>query len=533
MRDTAGLIPAGRWWPLILLLGLSPVAVQGLGAEIPPPRFDIVRFQVEGNTLLAPEQIERAVAPFAGRQKDFADIQRALETLEQAYRERGHGVVQVVLPEQDITAGVVRFRVIEARIAKIAIEGNKHFDAENIRRSLPTLRERATPNSLQIAKNLHVLNENPAKRTTVLMRSGGSENEVNAEVRVEDERPWKAALTLDNTGNRETGHYRVGVGYQHANVFNRDHVLTARYISSPGYVSGVKIFGVGYRIPYYSLGTSMEFVAGYSNVDSGTVQDLFTVSGSGTILALRYNQHLSRIGDYEHKIVYELDYRAYRKRTIAAAQPLARDITVHPLGARYTGLWRTTRSELSFHVYAAQNLFPRGNDGAESDFKAARADARAGYRLYRYKLSYAAFIPGDWQARAVLNGQESRDALVPGEQFGIGGASTVRGFLERELANDKGYFANVELYTPELGARLGLGGTTIRGLLFFDYGEVRRNNVLPGEIAATSISSAGAGLRVNLGRDLSLRLDVAQVKNQGVTQRANSVRGHLALLLNF
>ena len=70
-------------------------------------RFETLRFDVDGNTLLKPADIDAAVAAYTGADKDFSDIQRALETLEGVYRDRGYGVVQVLLPEQDITRGVV------------------------------------------------------------------------------------------------------------------------------------------------------------------------------------------------------------------------------------------------------------------------------------------------------------------------------------------------------------------------------------------------------------------------------------------
>ena len=99
-----------------LLLAVSGLFVLPAGARaqqpleaIAAPRFDINRFEVLGNTLLTPAQVERAVAPHTGKGKDFADIQRALEALESAYRDAGWGLVQVVLPEQDITKGTVRF----------------------------------------------------------------------------------------------------------------------------------------------------------------------------------------------------------------------------------------------------------------------------------------------------------------------------------------------------------------------------------------------------------------------------------------
>jgi len=39
--------------------------------------------------LLDPAEIARRVALFVGKQKHFSDVQRALEALEIAYRERG------------------------------------------------------------------------------------------------------------------------------------------------------------------------------------------------------------------------------------------------------------------------------------------------------------------------------------------------------------------------------------------------------------------------------------------------------------
>src|SRR5262249_46224181 len=150
-----------------------------------------------------------------------------------SYRDRGYGIVQVVLPEQDITRGVVQFRVMEARVGRVVIEGNKFFDTGNIRNSLPSIREGATPNSREIARDLQLAGEHPTKVTSVVLRGGASEDQVDVNVRVTDERPWRTFLTLDNTGTGETGHLRSGIGFQHSNLFNRDHVFTAQYITSP------------------------------------------------------------------------------------------------------------------------------------------------------------------------------------------------------------------------------------------------------------------------------------------------------------
>ena len=38
--------------------------------------------------------------------------------------------------------------------------------------------------------------ENASKRTTVLLRSGGNENEVDATIRVQDEKFWRASISV-------------------------------------------------------------------------------------------------------------------------------------------------------------------------------------------------------------------------------------------------------------------------------------------------------------------------------------------------
>jgi hemolysin activation/secretion protein len=260
----------GRSRNAVMVLGLLALAALLPSARAQQPqavvetRFTIERFVIEGNTLLPQQRVESLVEPFRGKEKDFSDIQRALEALEGAYRDAGWGLVQVVLPEQDITKGTVRFRIVEARLSKVVVEGNKAFSTANVLRSVPALKVGTTPNSRETAKNLQVAAENPAKQTTALLRSGEGEGEVIAVVQVTEEKPWKLSATVDNTGSEQTGKYRLGFGFLHANMFDRDHMLTAQFITSPNYWDEVKIFGMGYRIPLYTLGASIDIVAGYA-----------------------------------------------------------------------------------------------------------------------------------------------------------------------------------------------------------------------------------------------------------------------------
>ncbi len=353
---------------IVMLLVLLSGGAGAQDAPLPSPKFAIQRYAISGNSLLPNEELERIVAPYTGEQKDFADIQRALEAVEQAYRARGYGVVRVVLPEQDITNGVVQFRVVEARVGKVMVEGNTQFDLANVRNSLPTVKEGGTPNTHDIARNLQILSEHPVKQTNVLLRSGSKEDEVDVNVKVDDSKPWRAILSLDDTGTSETGYLRSGIGFQHTNLTNRDDTLTAQYVTSPTNESAVSIYGVGYRMPFYNLNSSLDLIAGHSDTDSGTVQGLFNVSGSGDIFGARWNYYLPRWGEVEQKLSFGLDYRAFKNQVLIANEGLVPDITIHPASIGYSGLLRMAAGELGFYGALSANI-PGGNDGTDAGFQ--------------------------------------------------------------------------------------------------------------------------------------------------------------------
>ncbi len=498
------------WLSLVALLVFSAASV-AQDAVAPPPKFAIEKFEVIGDTVLGAETVQRLVSPFTGKNKDFSDVQRALEALEGAYRDRGYGVIQVALPEQDITRGVVRFNIVQPKIGKVTVEGNEHFSTENVRRSLPSVKEGETPNSSDIARNLQIAAEHPVKQTNVLLRSGANEGLVDVNVKVIDDRPWRLVGTLDNSGTEETGKWRLGVGFQHTNLFDRDHSLSVQYITSPGHFNEVAIYGLGYRIPYYRLNSSLDVFAGYSDVDSGTVQGLFNVSGKGSIYGARWNYYLPKWQDVEQKVFLGLDYRAFQNNVTLAGVGFVPDITVRPISLGYAGLLRMSASEWSFNAAVARNI-PGSQDGGDADFQATRLGANPDYTILRYGTSYVHAFRNEWQGRIAYVGQYTQDSLVPGEQFGIGGADTVRGYLPRQAANDRGYATQLEVYTPNFAAATGLNDKWRTRLVgFYDFGAVSRNNALPGEQTGKYLASTGVGLRMSFGKSVNLRVDVAQI----------------------
>jgi len=521
------------------LLALSSACALAQTSPPPAPRFEIRGFAVQGNTLIPQSDLGKLLAPFAGKDRDFGDVQRALEALQDAYAQRGYNAVRVSIPEQDIRAGQVRLQVLEAKIRQVRVQDNRFFNEKNVRAGLPSLKEGAAPHVRALSQDALLSNENPAKQVSVSLEAAEEPGKVDATVRVTDEKPSRVSVFADNTGTPQTGNLRTGLGYQNANVFDADNVVSAQAITSPGHVSDVKIFGAGYRAPVYRWGGFFDALAGYSSVNSGAVNvgtgfDL-NVSGKGRIYGLRYTQLLGRIDAYEHRLALGWDYRAYGNNVTSAIDPnipLVDDILVRPLSLTYMGRLSQVGRDLALNASFAHNL-SGGNSGNQVDFDSQRPGATANYRIFRASLAYSEQLPGDFLARAAISLQHTSDLLVPGEQFGMGGADSVRGYYEREAANDKGQRYSLEAYGPDFGARLGKDWR-VRALLFTDAARGKDN--LPARDQTnpdSKLGSFGLGVRANQGKSFAVRLDAARVTQDIPTRKSGESRVHFALAYSF
>lgn len=510
--------------------------------------FDINRFAIEGNTLLSAANVEALVAPYSGKHKVYGDVQHALEALENAYRAAGYGTVHVHVPEQELTGGVVRLVVSEGVLGKVTVVGNRHFSEANVRASLPALKEGAVPNVRVLSENIQLSNENPAKRIDVTLGVGQGANKIDGKVAVTEENPQKFFMTLDNTGNPASGRSRFGLAYQNANLFDLDHVLTLAYTTSLDKPEDVKvdIFSAAYRLPLYNLGDSVDVVVGKSNVDTPSVQATgFGLSGKGEVASVRYNHYFPRAGEYSSRLTFGFDYKYFDNTCRYGGAPYSAGActpyTTRPISATYAGEWLGAGVLANYHVDLYYNLplgatYPNGSGGSDRySYIANRKSADDHFSILRFGGSYMATVFSTWQARVAVAGQYASDGLVPGEQISLAGVNAVRGFGERAVTADSGHVVNLEVYSPELANDLSISGN-LRGVLFYDFARGHNSDVLaPPPATNVGIASAGVGLRYNMQKDLTIRVDLAEVQKAGPTgtEGRGDWFGHVNMMYSF
>ena len=495
-------------------------------------------FQVSGNTLLPAELIDAVLAPFKG-ERSFEQLQAAAGAVQRLYAQQGWGAVVAFLPPQQPTDGLVKIDVVEGKLARVEVKGAQRTGEAAVRASLPALTAGQTPHMRRIDLQLQMANENPGRSTTVLLQPGARGGEVDAAVTVTESAAHRLTLGLDNTGNATTGRTRASLAWQHASLTGHDDVLSLQALTSLEEPSLVRVLSAGYRWPVYGWLTVFDAYASYSDVDGGStataVGDL-SFNGRGRLVGVRASRLLPRWGEADQRIVLGVDQRDYLNQCAisglpdGACGPAGESVTVQPLALEYVA---RAGGELAWGLSVGlhHNLRWGGTRTSDADFEAARPGAKARYTALRVSASASTAVFEGWQVQARAVMQWSGDALVPAEQFGLGGAGTVRGYEERELTGDRGGFASVELFTP------ALGGETVPGLQLSVFADAGKVVTLDGAqcLAGRSgceLAAAGLGLRAG-NPQTQLRLHAGAALRDGARTQKNRARVHAAFSHQF
>jgi hemolysin activation/secretion protein len=524
---------------IILLAFVLLADIKLVVAETEPKQlhFVITKFEVLGDNPLSESETQDVFEYFLGDHYGLEGIQEAASALEKKLRESGFAFYQVNLAPQKLEDGTIKLQLIQLKVDKVEVEGNQYFDDENLARNIPTLKSGETPNTRVLSRAINMADAQPSKSLKLQFSESETGGAINAKLKVDDLKTHFAFVSINNTGNDETGQFRLTGGYQFTNLFNRDHNLSLSYTTSPSDFSAVKQYGASYTIPFYEVGGQFNLFLARSDVDSGIVQNL-SVSGAGTIALLHYKHTFIKSGAYKQQLDVGLDHKLFENEVGFLGFPISGtgDVLSRPFSIAYIGFWQGAGKSISFNIAPNVNI-PGGSNNTDEDYEDLRVGATAEWSLTRFGFGYDQLITAHWFFHFSASGQHSSDRLISGEQFGIGGIYSVRGFDERTLIGDSGYQANFELWMPDFSR------FKIRPLIFFDYGHVELNTPLLGETPDIDISSVGAGLRWNIINKLNMVLDVGYVVDgadeineaTGTTDFTDSgdVRGHIDVFYRF
>ena len=504
---------------------------------------DVTGLKVTDIPLLSGADFQALMAPYFGRPVRFTTIKRMETNIILYCRAKNHPLVDVILPEQDLTKNaVLQLLFLEGTVEHdltVTNKGKAWFKKELLLGQV-RLKKGDHVDSKELRADLDWLNRNPFRQVDALFKQGQLSGRSDVVLQVQDRLPLRVYGGYEDTGTRFTGRDRLLAGFNWGNAFGVDHQLNYQYTTDTEF-RFVKAHSVSYLAPLpwrHTLTLFGSYVDGRADFGSGLTAEGKSYQGS-----LRYSAPLPAIEKYQHEVSAGFDFkRANNALLFGGTTPPGKvdsDINQFELG--YSALipdkWGQTSAGLEGY-YSPGGLLGNNND---TDFMALRSGTSASYWYTRLNAERITRLPYDFSWIIRAQGQLADHKLLPSEELGLGGHATVRGYDERLVNGDNGWIISNELRTPSLrlGNLLGTsdGADFLQFLAFFDYGATRnrfpRSQDIPPE---ADLASVGGGLRFTVSQNLALRLDYGyQLSDRSVSiaAGARTSRAHVSVLLSY
>ena len=483
----------------LLWAGAGAAMAQGVA------HFDINEYRVSGVFLLSVAQVEQAVTPYLGPDKTIEDVEKASEALEKGYHDAGYLTAVVSIPQQKVDQGVVQLQVTEAAVSRLRVVGSRYYSLGQIREATPALAEGQVPNFDDVQQQLSGLNHSADRRITPVLRPGKESGSVEVDLKVEDQLPFHGEVDVNNRYSQYGSPNHLTANMHWDNLWGLQHSVGLTLQTVAGNTQESSVASLNYNWPLNAEDTlALYAVRSNSNV---TYSGLTNVVGTGNIYGLRYVASLPGRTGFTHTATAGVDYKDFGQTvSLPDAGGFNTPITYLPWVAQWDGSWSDEDSVRRFGI--AFNFHVSNLVGSDQQFADKRYKGLSNYSYLKGNLSRKDSFAGGWSWSVRSSWQLAAQALVSNEQFAIGGADTVRGYLESSALGDRGIAASAELGTPNLWRGPEGSLSDLRLLAFVDGGSVEVINALS-DTNQYTLSSIGVGLRLSGAKGLSLTLDLA------------------------
>ncbi|MBK5281971.1 MAG: ShlB/FhaC/HecB family hemolysin secretion/activation protein [Nitrospiraceae bacterium] len=474
-----------------------------------PTQPGIVRVFVQyvhviGNTVFSDAEIAEVTAPFKNRTLLTEDLERLRLALTLLYVNKGYLTSGAIIPDQDVTSGVITVQIIEGKLTRIDVEGNRWFSSSYLRDSL-SLGSR-TPVTLDpLQEQLQLLQQDRRiERVNAELRPGDQRGDSVLNVRVADRNPFHASMEVNNYQTPLVGEIR-GIGtLVDDNLTGHGDPLRLSYGQSSG---AFPIVDASYALPFNRYGTT--FSPYYRRYDFKLIEPPFGPLNINTNteiigMSLRHPIYKTVTDEVAFSIIGEhlftqsflfgnvpFDFFPGFQNGAATVSALrfAQDWTHRTLD---TVLAVRSRFSMGLNVLGATiNANPDTPDG---QFFSWLGQAQAIKQFGEEWLGM--------QLLGRMDLQLTNSPLFPLEQVSLGGRYTVRGYREVTILRDNSFIASVESRFPLV--RWANGEPMVQFAPFVDVahgwnlGDNRPSATAPITSFPDTIASVGAGLRWNI-----------------------------------
>ena len=497
----------------------------------------------------------------------LTSLDRMVKDVIVAYREGDRPVVDVLLPEQDITSGVVQLVVIQSKLSRIRIEG-VDVDTEEYIRSQMRVRKGEVIRSSEILHDLAWLNRSPYRKVDLAYSPGRDFGTTDVILKPYSTKVNSVFVGYEDSGTRFLGRERLVTGFNLGEFGQPGRSLAYQFTSDFDFehVRGNSVV-YSHDLPWrHNLTLLASFVDVDTRIPIGAGLPPADSEGFNWQLSARYNIPLKSKETYlceplfgtiqrRRDLHFGFDFKT-NENNLEFGGFLApilfapvNHVEIYQFTAGYKEVWQHPQGVSQFDI--AGFVSPGGitPQNSATSFTLGRPGSSPQYAYATAGFEHQHRLMQDWSMRAKLMGQIADGNLQASEQIGAGGYSTVRGFDQSVIRGDEGIYGTFELYAPEMSfARIfdwphahGPCTDSLRLLGFFDAAAV--SNVTPNPAVpapnSQTIASIGLGMRYTYNDFFKLRIDYGHpvmsdnVVNAGAQFVDTSGRFHIGATATF
>lgn len=449
------------------------------------------------------------------------------------YRDNGRSLVQVTVPPQEVTSGVIQVNVntfvLEETAVQGAVAGAQGYVESQIR-----VKPGQEVNTATLLDDVNWLNLNPFRHVSVVFEPGGSANSTRLTLQVQNGRPYSAYAGVSNSGTDDTGLGRIFAGFNMSALPWQDHQLSYQFNGAPGGIANGNLWNtdknkgyLSHALSYFvpittNNGFRMKATFGASHISSYSVPGgPFTSSTTTNGVTGELSFPLPRVaGDWtlQPEVFVGLAANTYDRTQYLFDFNFDQENT--DLQHVQLGL----RSSLNGKLFGKAT---RGN--FEVSVTSGRVTTDGGPQTtYNYaKASVAQEIMIDKVRSFALRfgGQYSPDDLHPLEQLSLGGEGTVRGYPSNAVPSQTAAAFSVEYRAAPLSVPVAKTNGQFRPHVFADFGFADATTIAPVE----HLASIGLGGQFSVGEDFVAKIDMAQT----LTTAGTTDKGTLSLAVQL
>ncbi len=460
--------------------------------------------EVAPSEILTREEIEPIISKYAGKNLFITDIQAMIDEINSLYAKKGFVTAKAYLPEQQVENGAIYIDLIESRIGKVTIEGNRWTKSNYILDRIPD-NEHQLFDIVKLEKDVLDFNRyNEGVKLSANLKAGEKPGTTDIELSADEKFPFHIIGVMDNAGRYQTGSLRGGPMLIADSLFGyRDRMSMGAFFSG-----GATSPFFDYNIPVnkHDGRVGFSYASTFAKVKWGDYAPL-GLNTRSYIYSLYYTQPIKRSQGFELKGYGSLNYkRVYSAmdalRLFGYDNELSLDeVTSADIGFNIRkdtarGIWYLNQNaSMAFPIFDSRSSYFKYSGGM--------------YRIHDFSHGVYGQLRANYQI--IPNNKD-----IPYiDQFQAGGLATVRGYSEGLLLGKNGYFTSAELIFPLLprqitsprsGEKIPFIGKYIQGVVFADHAGIfpaARQDYYDGSYF---LASLGMGLRVQLPGDLSARL---------------------------